>query len=141
MHLVKFTGVLTERYWPSVPCPSCEVGNLRLEEGVKVVWASSVEVAPEYPPLAEVDHFGRFTALRCDNESCREGAVVAGSAYVDEQWEHPAESRYQTFLRVRFVEPALRILQFPQRTPDSVERLPGPRPRSCGQAPAPRPTG
>ncbi|KQP63517.1 DUF4145 domain-containing protein [Nocardioides sp. Leaf285] len=121
MHLSKFTGLLTEKYWPTVPCPTCEVGNLRLDGAVKVTWASHVMTAPAYPPLAEVDHGGAFTAhLRCDDSGCQEGAVVAGRAYVDEQWERPSDSRYQTFLQVHFVEPALRLFHVPPATPDSI---------------------
>lgn len=120
-HLTKFTGLLTEKYWPTVPCPTCEVGNLQLSAGVQVFWASYVMTAPDYPPLAEVEHGGTFAApLRCDDGECLEGAIVAGRAYVDEQWERPTEDRYQTFLQVHFVEPALRLFHVPPATPEPV---------------------
>lgn len=122
-HLGKFTGLLTERYWPTVPCPTCEVGNLQLDGGVRVTWASQVMTAPDYPPLAEVEYSGMFTAhLRCDGGGCQEGAVVAGRAYVDEQYERPTEARYQTFLQVHFVEPALRLFHIPPATPGPIGR-------------------
>jgi hypothetical protein len=122
-HLSKFTGLLSEKYWPTVPCPTCEVGNLQLADGVQVIWASHVMTAPDYPPLAEIEYSGSFTAhLRCDDGGCREGVVVAGRAYVDEQWESVTESRYQTFLQVHFVDPALRLFQIPPTTPEPIAK-------------------
>lgn len=122
-HLGKFTGLLTEKYWPTVPCPTCEVGNLRLDGSVEVTWASHVVTAPDFPPLAEVEYSGTFTAhLRCDDAGCQEGAVVAGHAYVDEQWERPTEDRYQTFLQVHFIEPALRLFHIPPAAPEHIRR-------------------
>lgn len=120
-HLSKLTGFLTEKYWPTVPCPTCEVGNLRLKGEVRLVWASHLNTAPEFPPLPEFEYAGRFTAaLQCDDAGCWEGAVVAGSASVDEQYERATESRYQTFLQVHFIEPALRLFHIPSATPDAI---------------------
>ncbi len=120
-HLSKFTGLLTEKHWPTVPCPTCEIGNLKLEGDLHTTAASHVMTAPPYPPLAELEWGGRFTAhLRCDDSACQEGVIVAGRAYVDEQWEQPTEDRYQTFLMVHFVEPPLRLVETPEATPEPV---------------------
>jgi hypothetical protein len=120
--LMKFTGVLTEKYWPTVPCPTCGNGNLKLMGPVNDIWASYVETAPAYPPQHQLDMGGVFHAtLRCDESTCQEGAVVAGSMFVDEQWEWPNEDRYQTFYKVKFVEPALRLFDVPADTPEAVK--------------------
>jgi hypothetical protein len=129
--LLKFTGHLTEKYWPTVPCPTCGNGNLKLAGSIDDVWASHVVTAPTYPPLAEIEYSGVFKAeLRCDEGSCREGVVVSGKCLVDEQWERDDEDRYQTLYSVTFVQPPLRLFDIPDNTPEAVKPA-SQTPRRC----------
>lgn len=119
--LLRFTGDLTEKHWPTVPCPRCGNGSLKLVGSVQDVWASHVVTAPSYPPPYQGDFSGVFSAtLRCDEGSCQEGVVVVGTSSVEEQWVEPVEDRYQTFYRVKFVQPALRLFDVPPDTPQKV---------------------
>lgn len=121
-HLIVLDGWIDEDDWPRVPCPTCNSGYLTERELKSFADASST--ADQRHPSWEPDWLvGSFSGvMRCDNSDCREPVVVAGEWQVVINEGDPSRGQYGELYRVRFVRPALKLIELPPRTPAKVRQ-------------------
>lgn len=112
--------------WPALPCGACATGTLTIDEPVGVETGRSKRLGTHEgwdPDWIE----GFFTAsARCANVVCHETAVVAGEMSVDaatppyrQQAGYPPD-QYETYYRLHYVEPALRIVKLFESCPGEL---------------------
>lgn len=114
------------RRWPALPCGGCESGTLIIDEPVEVETGRSKQLRKHEawePEWIE----GFFTAsARCSNAACGETAVIAGEMSVDtataphEQHTGYPPDQYETYYRLHYVEPGLRIVQLFESCPGEL---------------------
>lgn len=114
-----------ERDWPRVPCPDCENGSVGFEKAAKYKDQLSIELLDRvHRNLDGPDELsGTFTGtLRCDHSHCRRQLVMAGDwMYAIDFDDEEGRARFRDMYRVRYVNPALRVIRPPERTPATVK--------------------
>src|SRR5688500_4350328 len=110
--------------WPSLPCPTCVDGRLAVaKEGHLIIGetAASVRIHRRNPDWGPEDWSGRFTALlTCGNPECLERGVASGSSYLDPYQNRDGDLDYENVLRVRCVDPSIRLSVLPEDAPAAV---------------------
>lgn len=124
--LTPLADLLPLHRWPALPCGACATGTLIVDEPVGLETGRSKRLGTHEgwePDWIE----GFFTAsARCSNVVCGETAVIAGEMSVDTAtppYREPADyppDQYDTYFRLRYVEPALRIVKLFELCPDGL---------------------
>ncbi len=114
---------IMENRWPTLPCPACHRRTLAPEKLVTQEteqserWHSEDHWEPEW-----ISGFFHGT-FRCANTSCREVAVAVGDMKVDAVFVPGTRNwhgEYGEFLLLRSMLPALPLIDWPDRAPQSV---------------------
>ena len=113
------------RYWPGLPCPSCKLGTLRLDENSiskKDTRSSKIAFSNHYDE-AQIEE--RFIAiLTCGNTSCEDNVFVCGKiikgheCYQDPEGETVWE--LEDYYIPRFFEPAPPVFPILSKCPKEV---------------------
>lgn len=107
-----------EHEWPSIVCPTCSAGYLAFETPTRVesVRSRRAQGHEDWDPYWIS---GTFTSSAiCRNEKCEESLLLSGD-YSVEVADDGLE-QYVDVYKVRYVNPALSIMDFPEGTPEEV---------------------
>lgn len=104
--------------WPRLPCGSCDGGELRVGSPNEIDVAARHRDHPGWEP----DWIrGFFTSsAECSNRHCQGVAVVVGDMKVDADVDEHGHWEYDTFYRIRYVDPPLSLVKVPGGCPDDV---------------------
>ncbi|WP_410875301.1 DUF4145 domain-containing protein [Nocardia sp. A7] len=108
--------------WPILDCPVCRVGHLAAKPSDITCHnsAESVRYADGDPTTIRGTMWGHLT---CTNPSCGDAVAVGGDVSVDltDETVYNYADLFQTFYQVRVLYPAIRVVDVPDGTPQSVD--------------------
>lgn len=114
--------IFSETEVPPFPCPRCDTGSLRLQEGSPILkegdYARQHRSGPEFEPSHQKYRFTAF--LHCDNSECGEIVSMAGDLDTVDHDDPQFGYGQLDLLRPAMIFPAPPIIRFPARTPRSV---------------------
>jgi len=108
--------------WPQLPCGSCATGALRVSRPTEIDASARYRDHPDWDPEWIRGYF--TSEAECMNPDCRSVGLVTGRMKVDADVDERGHwhGDYDTFYRVTFCDPPLRLVAAPTDTPDDVKR-------------------
>jgi hypothetical protein len=108
--------------WPRLPCGSCNVGELLVGSPNEIDVAARHRDHPGWEPEWIRGFF--TVSTECSNRACQAVGVVVGDMKVDTDVDDQGhwQGQYDTFYRIRYVEPPLAIVTIPNGCPEDVSK-------------------
>lgn len=116
----------TFQYWPSLPCPSCKLGTLKIVKStISKEETASSKVAHRHEEWDPDWIKQRFIAvLHCANPRCRDSVFVCGEITMElDQYYEPDRGLVQDWddcYVPRYFEPAPPVFPIPDECPEEV---------------------